>query len=223
MNFLALRDRTRELCSVEGYADMSPPPDYAAAVNQALYSFSWEAEYNEKDLTFTTSANTAVYALPSKVVKYVKELIYDTGAGEGAIALRLSSEAYERAIDPMWRMRPSSTPHSFWVPEPNVVRLYPAPSEGGKVCLAVCVCAEDALSADTDTPSCPEHYHEDIARLAAWFIGQTYATGEARERVLGYRTEAMNHAGDIRAEYAQQHYHHLPRIQRTIRKRRIWI
>lgn len=224
MDFLALRDRVRDLCAAEGYADMSPPPDFAAAVNQALYMFSWEAEYNEREITFSTVAGVALYTLENPPdVKLVKDVYYHSTLGAGSTALVRSSEAYERSLDPMWRMKPNGTPYAYWVPEPNTLRLYPPPDASSIPCLAICICAEGPLTQDTDTPLCPAHYHEDIARLAAWHIAQAYATGEARERAFGYRAEALNHAGDIRAEHAQQSYFNLTRKVRSVPRRRIWL
>jgi hypothetical protein len=212
MDFDALRLETQNLLKFGGWFDVGSPVDLAGLVNEALRLWSWQAEYKTGQATFTTAAGTAEYTLSNPPDwKIVKDVYYGTTA-----RLARTSEDLVRMEDPLYRVVPNGTPDRFWMPLPNVVRLYPTPATSGTTVTVYGIRADADLANPTDTPGCPAHYHRAVARLAAFLHAERYAQGEEKERIRVWYEEAMAQALDCQLWMASQNQ---VALQRRVRQR----
>lgn len=200
MNFGELKQELNSLISFEGWTDAKSPLDRGAAINSALAEWSWEAEYWRDETSFTTTADTSAYTLTRPPDwKYLSSVIYNDVAD-----LTLTDESALVTVSPLWSIASSGTPDKFLFQSPNTIRLYPTPSASGITVRVRGVRGAATLTADSDIPACPLHYHRHIARLAAYYWGERFAVGDARGRIDMYRKESLSAALDCKADRGNQ-------------------
>lgn len=200
MNFGQIKSRVNELTKVDGWSSAVASLDLGSVVNRALREFSWEAEYVRENLDFVTVAGTTSYSLTSPPDwKYVFQVLYG-----GATELRRVDEATLSRESPLWLVADASTPTAFLFNSPNSVQLYPTPDTSDVSVLLRGVRPDALLSAESDSPVCPDHFCEGIALLAAWHIGKQYATGDEYERAQAYYNEAQGYMGRLKESFKAQ-------------------
>lgn len=212
MNYGQLKLRASRLAKLDGWDHAQPQTDWAVNVNRALYLFSWHAEYLYASYSFVTVAGQAEYPLPnpSDWIR-VTDVAYN-----GAQSLDLTDENILRGDNKLWHLAPNSSPTRFFITSPNVLRLYPPPATAGIAVALRGLRADTALVLDTDTPGCPEPFHEGIVLLAAWLHAKTFVrTPEDVAIVASYYKEAMLHAAECQSYLGKQAS---PVIQRYVRR-----
>lgn len=214
MAFLDLRTRAAYLVQLVLRTDVSPSADWPALVNSALTDFSWDTEYNQEEVTFSTVANQAEYTITGQSFKTIKDVAYGTNQ-----ALYKSSESEERRGDDLWYLRTAAQPSRYVVSRGNVVRLIPKPVNSGDIVTVRGTRAAPALSADTDVPGCPDTFQEAIALRAAWLHCQTMATDEISAAVIsGYDVSYRRYVADLRLWLSQERYN--GQLQRRVSRPR---
>lgn len=175
MNFSQLKARAAVLCQLEGWSEVSPAPDYAYLVNRAWEMFSYDSECFVTSENVSTVIGQAEYSLTNSY----KNLLDVTYSGSGLLR---SDEAFERNLNPGWRVQASGTPSRWVLSGFNKLTLVPPPSAIQTLNVRGAAYGT-ALSSETDTPSCPSVYHEAIAIKAAILHGEIYAQGDAMQRI----------------------------------------
>lgn len=198
MNFGQLKARLITFCKLEGWSETSPPPDWSALINQAVYEFSWRSEYNLTTATLTTVAGQAEYQLPNEPWKRISLALI------GSSPLRITDENTLSRERPTWLVDPNGTPDRIWNTDPQTVRLYPTPSSNGLTITVRGVQAAPKLVAETDSPLCPEHYHEGIALFAAYQHGKSFAREDAAAAVTNYLNQAKSYIDDLRGYLSEE-------------------
>jgi hypothetical protein len=200
--FSDLKARAAYLAQVAGAKDtQQPAPDWAALVQAALVDFSWEVEWNQEQVTFQTVVNQAEYAISGNDFRAMKYAAY------GTLALEKTSEDDEYRRDPVWYLAAAATPQRFYNPSANVVRLVPTPVQGGVTVTVRGTRVAPAFTSDTDSPSCPDTYHEALALRAAWLYSQNAVTGELDAAVVdSYNKQYLQYIETAQNWQAQERY-----------------
>lgn len=192
MDFTALQARLTYLLSYEGWADDNPAPDTAALINRGLVDFAWDTEYNRAEYQFNTVINQAEYTIPAPDFRAISDVAYGTSS-----ILTKTSEGALRQEDPLWFVREAGVPADYLIVRPNVIRLHPKPVAEVEITVRG-TRNPAALSGGTDTPACPETFHEAIALRAAVLYGEAHATGDALKRILSYREQYKGHVAALK-------------------------
>jgi hypothetical protein len=198
MTFAQLKARAELLCSIEGWANVSPSPDWGSLVNQALTIFSDAGAYIPAGENLTTVQGQAEYSLTAPDYCVVLAVTYNAQT-----VLLQSSETLIEELDSLWIDRANGTPERWWLSQPNKVRVWPPPATAGVTMKVRGRRVETTLTNASDTPVAPVAYHENIAELAAWLQGKTYAQSPQQlAKVELWRTNAEQGAKRLRARLA---------------------
>lgn len=178
MNFLELRERADKHAELWGFLNSSQTPNWSVLVNQAYKDLCWRTEViRGPEANFTTVVNQAEYNLPGAATQPWKDVLDCYYNNTPLIA---ANENQLRRINPRFVVATSGTPTHYWLPRPNVIRLYPVPNAVQQV-VVYGIRAPAALVNDADVPAVPEPYHEAIALYAAYLHCRAFARGEARQ------------------------------------------
>jgi hypothetical protein len=198
LTFAQLQARATLMASLEGWTDSPVAPAWDVLVNQAWVQFSWDGECLITNLSLTTVANQATYALTGQW-RRLMDVVYDTAGANSP--MRHSTEDYERFVRGDWRVQPSGVPLRYTFNPFNTLTLVPPPVTAGLSVSVRGVAEAAALVNPTDVPPIPDVLHEAIALKAAIFQGKVYAQGEASQRLDRYETQYQAYVQDA-AKYA---------------------
>jgi hypothetical protein len=199
MTFADLKDKTAEYLSFGNYSDVQPSPNLAVLVNEAYREIATESEFNWEATSFATVAGTAEYTLtnPPDWIR-ITDVLWGTST-----VLYQADPIQVRRYDPLWTQAANAQSMYWWVPKPNVIRLYAPPSS--VVTINVYGSRDPtAFTADTDVPGFPIRYHEAIPLRAAWLHLKKVATGEEMERAKMYLTESDDKVATLKEEIGGQ-------------------
>lgn len=194
MDFTALQTELQSLVQFGGYTNISPTPDYAEYVNKGLRRFSFDAEYNIAELTFTTVADQLTYSLTAPAFRTITAVWYD-----GERQLFRSNEALESQANPLWRQAASGEPTKFWMVNTTKMILHVPPSASSVNVLVRGSRVESDLSGGSDVPVCQEEYRRAIALFGAVELMKRYATQDELEREKNYLAEYNHLLNEYRA------------------------
>lgn len=192
MNYVELREQADELAEIWGYSNSQRPPDWYKLVNQAYIDLTWEAEaIKGPRQSFSSVIDTPEYDLSSVITgstrnwKAVLEVTYD------GTRIWPVDEAVVRRDDADWLTAASGASRFYWMPRPNILRLYPTPS-AVKTVYVYGVWEPVQLSADTDTPVIPLAFHEAIPVRAAYLHAKKYAKSDTQKSDLAQKVTEFN-------------------------------
>jgi len=219
VNFDQLQTEAARRASLEGWTEVSPPPDWASLINEAWREFSWETECVVSMATVSggTVAGQAEYTLAKP---YWKSL---TDVWVNQVALSISSAIFEREGDPNWVFLASGTPTRAFLSAVDRLMLMPPPSTGGQEIRLRGIREGSTLSAPTDEPAVPYRFHKGIVYGAVLLHAEAYAQGASLERVQWYNERYRELVAETKRYLAPLR---MRAVSRTVRARpmgRIWL
>ena len=202
MTYLEIQLRIQRLCTIGGWANVDPPPDWGFLSNEGLRLFSTEAQYMPGETTITTVANQAEYVLdsPPNWLSITDDCTYGIDQ-----QLYLADENTTRRQDRMWRQRAADTPRNIWMTNKlNTVRVHPKPSAADITVYIFGWTVDEHMTELDDRPNCRDIYHEGAALFGACHHGDLYARGEEVGILDRYRAKAQGLANKLNDEMANE-------------------
>lgn len=205
MNYEQLIAETEANCKFGGYSDVQPPPDWAAAVNQAYREITTETEYNAEDTTFSTVIGQAEYNLISDgpAPTDLRDWIRITDVLWGTMTrIEQADEVQIRRYDLLWTQAENSQPSFWWSSKPNTLRFWAPPASVETI--NVHGSRELGPLVAGGVPTFPVRYHLAIPLRAAWIVLKRSATGGAYQRAQAYLKESEVIIGKFKGELQDQ-------------------
>lgn len=218
MNFQDLKQRAAFLAQQAGSDKIAPQPDWGPLVNRGVVDFSWDTEYNQEDLTFTSVLNQSNYTLDSgatpRLYKTISRMAYGTNTTTPQTIVETSAADMDKA-DPLWWQRPAGQPVWWMFTEPNVLRIVPPPINSGDTIAISGTREAAALVNETDVPGFPATWHEAVALRAAVLHCEVWAKDDGAAKVQLYREQ---YGGMVRACELYLAGNRYSRLQRTVQR-----
>jgi hypothetical protein len=221
MTFEEIRNRIKALCTLGGWSNADPGPDYAFLANEGLRLFTQRAQHNVEDETFLSVVDQAEYQIAEEEPGWI--LLHDDATYTTTKRLYKTTEQQIRRENPLWKHAESGTPSRIWLVNQNTVRLYPPPDTNGDAIYFRGVRHEPLLTADTQSPLVSEYYHEAICLLGAWSWGKTHARGEELGVLDRFLSEAEGYTNECKQQHAAADTEVFQRKMRRCTPEYIWL
>jgi hypothetical protein len=197
VDFLQIRERIQALCTLGGWANVQPTPDYAFLGNEGLRIFNRHSQHNIEDITIATVVGQAAYSLVSSDSRGWITL-FDDAIYNSTDWLPQATRDQLRVSNRLWRDAENGTPQYWYWDSPTEIGLFPEPDTVSINVSFQGARHEAVMDADTDTPTLNEDFHEGVCLFGAWFHGKLYSRGEEREIALAYREEALDYVNECK-------------------------
>ena len=178
LTFAKGKARAAEMASLEGWDNVSPPPDWDALFNRAYEQFAWDAECVIASETVPTAIGVQEYQL-ANVYKAILDVACDS------LPVYRSTEDFERRVRADWRLQLPGIPQRWTFTDFSSITLVPPPN--GVLPLEVRgITFAAPLTGELDVPVIPMVYHEALAAKACALHATIYAQGESLSRIQVY-------------------------------------
>ena len=202
MLFYQIRDRIEALIRLGGWSNSVPAPDLAGIANEGLRQFSNISEHNIQDLLITTANGQGQYPIKTDPNDPDWINLHDdaqwNASATAPIWLPQATRNQLVQADKNWRSRPAGTPCNWYWAGPQVIGLWPVPSQDGMVISFEGARHEAEMVNDGDSPLVDRTFHEGICLLGAWHHGKLYSRMDENALLRQYYEDGKAMAEDFK-------------------------